>query len=333
MNSPYYQEKIMDSFSVDLIVKAALIEDLVTGPDEELNRFLKIRKLNPIRKPDLIDVTSDAIFEEEEVEASVIAKSNGILSGSIALTKVFEFVDSDLSLSFYKKDGEPFHKNEKIVSLNGRIKSILKGERTALNFLGHLSGIATEVNKLVQILEGTGITILDTRKTLPGLRELEKNAVVHGGGKNHRNGLFDMVLIKDNHIDAATGKPAIGKPAKGKPTIGLPAKGKPTGSIAAAVKKVRTIYGKRYKIEVETRSHSEVEEALLSEVDRIMLDNMKRSQIKKAVKRIDGKTEIEVSGNMNRKKIKRLGKIPVDYISAGYITYAAGHSDFSLKIV
>lgn len=313
MNCPYYREKIMDSFSVDLIVKAALIEDLVTGPDEELNRFLKIRKPNLIIKPDLIDVTSDAIFEEEEVEASVIAKSNGILSGSIALTKVFEFVDSDLSLTFYKKDGEPFHKNEKIVSLNGRIKSILKGERTALNFLGHLSGIATEVNKLVQILEGTGITILDTRKTLPGLRELEKNAVVHGGGKNHRNGLFDMVLIKDNHIDAATGKP--------------------TGSIAEAVKKVRTIYGKRYKIEVETRSHSEVEEALLSEVDRIMLDNMKRSQIKKAVKRIDGKTEIEVSGNMNRKKIKRLGKIPVDYISAGYITYAAGHSDFSLKIV
>ena len=308
----------MDSFSVDLIVKAALIEDLVAGPDEELNRFLKIRKPYLIRKPDLIDVTSDAIFEEEEVEASVIAKSNGILSGSIALAKVFEFVDSDLYLIFYKKDGEPFHKNEKIVSLNGRIKSILKGERTALNFLGHLSGIATEVNKLVQILEGTGITILDTRKTLPGLRELEKNAVVHGGGKNHRMGLFDMVLIKDNHIDAVIGKPATSIPA---------------GSIAEAVKKVRTIYGKRYKIEVEARSHSEVEEALLSEVDRIMLDNMKRSQIKKAVKRIDGKTEIEVSGNMNRKKIKRLGKIPVDYISAGYITYAAGHSDFSLKIV
>ena len=245
----------MDSFSVDLIVKAALIEDLVAGPDEELNRFLKIRKSNLIRKPDLIDVTSDAIFEEEEIEASVIAKSNGILSGSIALTKVFEFVDSDLYLTFYKKDGEPFHKNEKIVSLNGRIKSILKGERTALNFLGHLSGIATEVNKLVQILEGTGITILDTRKTLPGLRELEKNAVVHGGGKNHRMGLFDMVLIKDNHIDAATGKPETGIPA---------------GPIAAAVKKVRSIYGKRYKIEVEARSDSEIEEALLSEVDRIM---------------------------------------------------------------
>ena len=159
----------------------------------------------------------------------------------------------------------------------------------------------------MRILQGTGIKILDTRKTLPGLRILEKQAVVHGGGQNHRMGLFDMVLIKDNHIDAA-------------------------GSITEAVNKVRSHWGNRYKIEVETRTLEEVKEAFSCGVERIMLDNMKRGLIKKAAELVKDACEIEVSGNMDIKKIKALRKIAIDYISAGYLTYASGQSDFSLKI-
>ena len=293
---------MMDTSPVDLAVKAAISEDLCADFSESLNDLLTGKRT------DLIDVTSDAVFSDEKNEAVIISKSEGILSGCDAFQKVFQLIDPSLSVTFFKKEGDPFHISEKIVSVKGRVKSILKGERTALNFLGHLSGIATEVSRLVRILEGTGIKILDTRKTLPGLRELEKRAVVHGGGKNHRMGLYDMVLIKDNHIDAA-------------------------GSITRAVQKVRSIHADRFKIEIECRSLKEVEETLSLGVDRIMLDNMPGKMVKRAVKLIGGKTEVEVSGSMNRRRIKKLRGIPVDYISAGYITNSTAQSDFSMKIL
>jgi len=290
----------MDSFFLDRAVKSALCEDFGIQAENDL-AFISEKSFQ------FLDITSDAVFTDEETEAIVFAKSEGILSGTKPFMRVYELVDPDVAVSFLKKDGERFVRNERIVSLRGRAVSIFKAERTGLNFLGHLSGIATEVGRLVHALRKSGIKLLDTRKTLPGLRALEKEAVVHGGGMNHRMGLFDMILLKDNHIDAV-------------------------GSIAEAVRKVRAEHHDAYTVEVETRSLEEVKEALEADVDRIMLDNMGRRMIKKAVKLVSGRVEIEVSGNMNRKKVRRLRKIPIQVISAGYVTYAAGHSDFSLKV-
>jgi nicotinate-nucleotide pyrophosphorylase (carboxylating) len=292
----------MDDESLDCIVKFSLSEDL--SPNF-LEGYLNLLKGG---KGGREDITSNALFREQVTHAGVIAKSKGVLSGSKPFTHVFRIIDPELSVTFSKSDGEQFHKGDRIARIRGKVRSILMGERTALNFIGHLSGIATEVKRLVTILEGTKIMVLDTRKTLPGLRALEKEAVIHGGGMNHRSGLYDMVLIKDNHIDAA-------------------------GSVTESVKRIRSLYGEKYKIEVETRSLEEVGQALAVGADRIMLDNMTRSMLKRAVKLIAGRAEIEVSGNMTPKRIRRLKGIGVDFISAGYITYAPGHSDFSLKLI
>jgi len=290
----------MEFFFLDRAVKSAIFEDFGIQRGGDLPPETEITSR-------LSDVTSDVVLEEKEVAAVVFAKDAGILSGTRPFARVYSLVDPNVELSFSKKDGDRFEKEERIVRLKGRAVSIFKAERTALNFLGHLSGIATEVRSLVQLLKKSEIQLLDTRKTLPGLRSLEKEAVVHGGGVNHRMGLFDMVLLKDNHIDAV-------------------------GSISEAVRKVRAAHGDAYTIEVETRNLEEVVEALETGVDRIMLDNMNRGMLKKAVRLIGTRAEIEVSGNMNRKTIRRLKRIPVQFISVGYITYAAGHSDFSLSV-
>jgi len=294
-------KKIESQSAIDYIIKLALIEDLKGNISEDYIKFLEGTTI------DLVDVTTDAIFQDEEKEAYIVSKSKGILSGIGVLNRIYEIIDDSIRVINLKKDSEPFKKGERIALIKGSIKSILLGERTALNFLGHLSGIATQVSHLTSLLKGKKTHILDTRKTLPGLRILEKDAVVHGGGTNHRMGLYDMVLIKDNHIDAA-------------------------GSITNAVEKVRALHGDRYKIEVETRNLNEVEEALTLGVDRIMLDNMKKPEIKRALKFINGRTEVEASGNMNKSKIKRLKNLGIDFISVGYITHSAGHSDFSMKI-
>jgi len=290
----------MEFFFLDRAVKSAIFEDFGIQRGGDLPPETEITSR-------LSDVTSDVVLEEKEVAAVVFAKDAGILSGTRPFARVYSLVDPNVELSFLKKDGDRFEREERIVRLKGRAVSIFKAERTALNFLGHLSGIATEVRSLVQLLKKSEIQLLDTRKTLPGLRSLEKEAVVHGGGVNHRMGLFDMVLLKDNHIDAV-------------------------GSISEAVRKVRAAHGDAYTIEVETRNLEEVVEALETGVDRIMLDNMNRGMLKKAVRLIGTRAEIEVSGNMNRKTIRRLKRIPVQFISVGYITYAAGHSDFSLSV-
>ena len=292
----------MDTEELDLIVKLSLAEDLSRDYEKDYPRFLRNEDV------DLEDVTSDAIFTDEEGSARVYAKSKGVLSGSTAFVRVYRILDPDLEVDFAIKDGEKFERGDCVVRLRGRVRSILAGERTALNFLGHLSGIATEVQCLCSVLGKKKIRILDTRKTQPGLRRLEKEAVVHGGGNNHRMGLYDMVLIKDNHIDRL-------------------------GSITEAVQKVRSVYGDRYRIEVETRTLAEVGEAAETGVDRIMLDNMKPRIVRKASRIVGRRSQIEVSGNMTRRRIRRLKRSRVDFISAGYITHSAQQSDFTLKIV
>jgi nicotinate-nucleotide pyrophosphorylase (carboxylating) len=291
----------MEKTPVDGIISLALAEDLCEEP------YRGFFSLADGEMPAFSDVTTEAIFHDEQAEARVRAKSEGVLSGERVFTRVFEIVDPALSVSFAVHDGERFKGSDAVARLRGRIKSILIGERTALNFLGHLSGIATKTRRLVQVLNEPRIRILDTRKTLPGLRMLEKQAVLHGGGSNHRMGLYDMVLIKDNHIDGA-------------------------GTITEAVRAVRNRHGDRYRIEVETRNLLEVEEAVSANVDRIMLDNMDISLIRKALRLIGGRAKVEVSGNIDEHNIARLRGLDIDFVSSGSLTYGATHADFSLTL-
>ncbi len=181
----------------------------------------------------------------------------------------------------------------------------MTAERVALNFLSHLSGIASKTGKFISLIKGK-TKILDTRKTIPGLRKAEKYAVKCGGGHNHRVGLFDMVLIKDNHIDSA-------------------------GSITRAVEKIRDRYGDQFLVEIETRNLQEVKEALVCDVDRIMLDNMDNATMKKAIEICKGEVELEASGNINLNRVKKIGNLGLDYISIGELTHTVKAFDFSLK--
>ena len=255
---------------------------------------------------ELGDITSDSIFTENKTETfKLLAKDRGILCGQEVFKDVFKELDKDCKTEFYFHDGDVINVGNIVARVTGEVKTILKGERTALNFISHLSGISTKTNNFVEITEGK-LKILDTRKTIPGLRLLQKYAVKCGGGENHRIGLYDMILIKDNHIDAA-------------------------GGITNAVNKVRAKWGNRFKIEVETRNQNEIHEALKLKVDRIMLDNMDNNTMREAVNIINGKAEIEASGNMTIERIKELNNIGVDYISFGELTHTVKVFDFSLK--
>ncbi len=251
------------------------------------------------------DVTSSAIFGEEKDKFILFSKQNGILAGREIFCRTFQLLDENSEIDFLKQDGAAIQKNERIASIYGKIQSILEAERTALNFLSHLSGIATQTNLFVKNTAGT-TKILDTRKTLPGLRELQKYAVICGGGNNHRMGLFDLVMIKDNHIDAA-------------------------GGIEAAVKKVRNKWENKFKIEVEVRNLEEVKIALQLKVDRIMLDNMSLEKMQKAVHLIGGRVEVEASGNMSLDRIQEVSQTGVDFISVGSLTHSVKAFDFSLR--
>lgn len=251
------------------------------------------------------DITSKSIFTDETGDYILISKDNGVLCGRDAFEMVFHFIDKNIKVDFKFKDGDKIAKGDLIATVSGKIKNILTGERTALNFISHLSGIATKTSNFVS--EGGGKTkILDTRKTLPGMRLLHKYAVKCGGGFNHRMGLYDMVMIKDTHIDG-------------------------TGSISLAVEKVKEKLGNKYKIEVEARNLDEVKEALACNVDIIMLDNMDNYTMKEAVKIINKKTETEASGNMSLNRISGVSKTGVDYISAGELTHSVKAFDFSLR--
>ena len=254
---------------------------------------------------DIGDITSEAIFKDELYSYKLIAKDNGVLCGIDIFIAVMKYVDNKINIKKFFNDKDTINKGDIIADISGPVISILKGERTALNFISHLSGIATKTAIFVKESNGRA-TILDTRKTLPGYRELQKYAVLCGGGKNHRMGLYDTILIKDNHSDAAAG-------------------------ITKAVEKVKARWGNKYKIEVETRNIDEVKEAAKCNVDRIMLDNMSNSEMKEAVDYIEGKIETEASGNMNLQRIHDVSLTGVNFISFGELTNSVKAFDFSLK--
>lgn len=261
------------------------------------------------------DITTESIFKDNFfVSAELICKSGGVLCGIEIFKKVFLSLSPDFSFDFNFKDGDFIKKNVIIGKIKGPIKELLMGERTALNFLQHLSGIATETRK---IASKTKIKIYDTRKTIPNLRVLEKYAVKVGGGKNHRYGLYDMVLIKDNHIKGIMEKEKIDK----------------ISAIKLAIKRVKKYLKGKFKIEIEVKSYKEALVALNEGVDIIMFDNAKVSDIKKFCEFKNRKNcEIEVSGNINIRKLDKIKDLKIDRISVGYITHSAKAVDFSLKI-
>lgn len=271
--------------------------------DKNIEQLIKMALTEDLQE--VGDVTSQAIFSSESDEYSLVSKDNGVLCGLELFREVFRHVDEECLVEFYFKDGERLEKGDLVGTVKGKVLSLLTAERTALNFLSNLSGIATRTALFVE-KSGGKIKILDTRKTIPGYRELAKYAVSCGGGTNHRIGLYDMVMIKDNHTDAA-------------------------GSITEAVKRVRERWGGRYKIEVETRNIAEVEEALRSDVDRIMLDNMDIETMKSASALIAGRAEIEVSGNVTLERVEELSQLKIDFVSIGELTHTIRAFDFSLK--
>jgi nicotinate-nucleotide pyrophosphorylase (carboxylating) len=252
------------------------------------------------------DVTSRAIFNVEDLSrARIVSKQQGVFCGSDMIRYVYEMIDSRVSISQNVLDGDIISKKDMVMTISGPTISILSGERIALNFLQRMTGIATRTSNVVLLLKNTNIKLLDTRKTLPGFRALDKYAVKTGGGTNHRMGLYDMVMIKDNHIRAA-------------------------GSISRAVTMVRERYGTRYIIEVEAASPDEAKEAVAMDVDIIMLDNMDRTAMKAAIELINKKTKIEVSGNMDEERIKEIRDLNVDYISMGSLTHSVTAFDLSM---
>jgi nicotinate-nucleotide pyrophosphorylase (carboxylating) len=216
-------------------------------------------------------------------------------------------LDDNIDFASQVADGAPTWNGNELVRLSGSARALLTGERTALNFLGRMSGIATLTRNFVEAVAGTNAKILDTRKTAPGLRLTDKLAVKLGGGENHRVGLFDMVLIKDNHIDFA-------------------------GSITAAVERVRAV-GSQLEIEVEARTLGDVREALSLNVDRILLDNMSLDMMREAVEMSAGRVRLEASGNMTLERVRAVAETGVDYISVGALTHSPSVFDVSLKWV
>lgn len=252
------------------------------------------------------DITSRAIFRDDVATARLYSKDTGILAGKEYFTKVFTRIDPSTEVIFFFGDGDALQHGDIVAELRGKTLAILTAERIALNFLGYLSGIATITRSFAALQQGR-TSILDTRKTLPGYRELAKYAVVQGGGKNHRMGLYDMVMIKDNHIDAA-------------------------GSIPRAVTLVRERWGRRYMIEVECRNAAEVGEAIGAGADIVMLDNMDPEEAAKCLRLRTGEIAFEASGDMSLDKIGDYMEIGLDYISVGKLTHSVKNFDFSLKI-
>jgi nicotinate-nucleotide pyrophosphorylase (carboxylating) len=252
------------------------------------------------------DVTSAALFPQKERAVFVLlSKDEGVLCGLGPFAHVFEILDRKAEVEAYFKDGDALKRGDIVARVRANLRAVLAGERTALNLLSQLSGVATKTSRFVAATQGRP-AILDTRKTIPGLRRLQKYAVACGGGGNHRMGLHDMILIKDNHVDAA-------------------------GSIARAVELARAKWGKRFPIEVETRNLREVEEALAANIDRIMLDNMDDATMRRAVELVGGRVETEASGNMSLERLPALKDVGVDFVSVGELTHTVMAFDFSLK--
>ncbi|MBU4485733.1 MAG: carboxylating nicotinate-nucleotide diphosphorylase [Candidatus Delongbacteria bacterium] len=257
------------------------------------------------------DITTDSIIPKKQKGKAVLkAKAGGIISGLQVFEDTFFYIDKDLKIETFFKDGDMIEAGDIVAIITGKLNSILKAERTALNFIQRMSGISTSANQFVQAVKGTNAKILDTRKTLPGFRTLDKYAVKMGGAENHRMGLFDMFLIKDNHIAAA-------------------------GGITSAVKKALEYKKSKElnsKIEVEVKNQNEFKEALKLDIDIIMLDNMSIEDIKKCVKINAGKKKLEVSGNVTLDTVRKLAETGIDYISSGSLTHSVKALDLSLLV-
>jgi nicotinate-nucleotide pyrophosphorylase (carboxylating) len=274
---------------VERIVKDALAEDLVSG-----------------------DVTTDALIPSDlKGRASILVKKDGVLAGIDVAREVFRQVDRSLRFKALVKDGARVRKGKVVATVEGKVAGILRAERTALNFLQHLSGIATETARYVEAVSGTKAVITDTRKTIPGLRLLAKYAVRAGGGKNHRLNLGDGVLIKDNHLIALRAN-----------SVGL----------GEAVEKARQHVPKNLKVEVEVESVPQAREALAAGADIIMLDNMKLEDMRKAVKLVKGKALLEASGGITLDNVRSVADTGVDLISIGALTHSAKALDISLEL-
>lgn len=276
---------ILPQFYVDDLIKNAIKEDI-----------------------NYIDVATDYLLDENHVsEAVFVAKADGVLCGIDVAMRVFRLLDDTFTCTVYKKDGDEIRKGDLIAELKGKTVRLLKGERTALNLIQHMSGIATITNQCVKETEGTKATIADTRKTLPGLRSLQKYAVTCGGGKNHRYNLSDCAMLKDNHIDAK-------------------------GGIEPAVKALREKIGHTVKIEVETRTLDEVNQALKAGADIIMLDNMDNDTMAQAVAMVNGKALLEASGNLTKERLNSVAKLGVDILSIGALTHSVEAFDISMRM-
>ena len=277
----------MEKFNVvDKIIMAALDEDLTS-----------------------YDLTSEYLFDENHFsKAKLIAKEDGVISGVDVFERTFSLVDSDVHIHWYVSPGDSIKRGEILAEIEGRTKSLLFAERTGLNFIQRLSGIATETRKYVQQVELYSTKIVDTRKTAPGMRVLDKRAVKDGGGYNHRFNLSDGILIKDNHIQAS-------------------------GGISQAIKKVKEHVPHTMKIEIEVESLEGLSEAIDAGADIVMLDNMTDEMMEIAVKNASGKVLIEASGNMTLERVEKVAKLGVDIISVGALTHSVRALDISLRFV
>lgn len=276
----------LNSIYVDNLIKTALLEDI-----------------------NYLDTTTDYLIDESQENTAIfLAKSSGVLCGIEVALRVFEILQPNgFEAKVYKHDGDKLVKGEIIAEIHGKTRTILKGERTALNLIQHMSGIATATNKAVEIVSGTKASIADTRKTLPGMRPLQKYAVTVGGGRNHRYNLSDATMLKDNHIDAG-------------------------GGIANAVSKLKSKLGHMTKVELEVRNLDELNQALEAGVDVIMLDNMSPELMKQAVDITAGKALLEASGGITDETLREIAETGVDIISMGALTHSVKAFDISLKI-
>ena len=253
------------------------------------------------------DISTNAVMREaKQGEVDLICKEDGIIAGLSVFKRVFTLLDADTEITFFCQDGDEVKQGQKMGVVRGDIRVLLSGERTALNYLQRMSGIATYTNSITKLLAGSKTKLLDTRKTTPNNRIFEKYAVKAGGGYNHRYNLSDGVLLKDNHIGAA-------------------------GSVAKAIEMAKEYCPFVRKIEIEVENLDMVKEAADAGADIIMLDNMSHDDMKEAIRIIDGRAETECSGNVTKENIDRLTSLGVDYISSGALTHSAPVLDISLK--
>lgn len=277
-------DKVALKLNVDPLIMSALREDITSE-----------------------DVSANSVMQQEQMgEVDLICKQDGIICGLQVFERTFKLLDESTEIEFFVKDGDEVKAGQLMAKLTGDIRVLLCGERTALNYLQRMSGIATYTHEMAAILDGTKTKLVDTRKTTPNNRIFEKYSVRIGGGRNHRLNLSDGVMLKDNHIGAA-------------------------GSVKKAVEMAKEYAPFVRKIEVETETLDMVKEAVEAGADIIMLDNMTHAQMKEAIEIIDGRAEVEVSGNVTKENLEKLVDLGVDYVSSGALTHSSPIMDISLK--